>query len=173
MPDKHSLESRIWTVVLAGTLGACGTAQAPPAEAPPPESAPVATSSACSLLTAAEIQEVLGRAPGAPITPPGAEDCVYPDASDSTLTILRVSLADSGYSSYDSFVATYQAEFGGEEPPREYYRPVEGIGDWAMYVADENALQVFRGGKMLQVSPNPPDEGKALGLAHKAIARLP
>jgi hypothetical protein len=40
-----------------------------------------------------------------------------------------------------------------------------------MYVADENALQVFRGGRMLQVSLDPYDEAKACPGA-KALARL-
>jgi hypothetical protein len=42
-----------------------------------------------------------------------------------------------------------------------------------MYVADEHALQVFRGGRMLQVSMDPYDDAKALALAQKAIGRLP
>jgi hypothetical protein len=82
-------------------------------------------------------------------------------------------MSDSGFASFDGFVASYQAEFGGEEPPREYYRPIEGVGDWAMYVADENALQAFKGGRMLQVGTNPPEEAQAIALAQKAIQRLP
>ncbi|MGH9388487.1 MAG: hypothetical protein ACRD1Z_02660, partial [Vicinamibacteria bacterium] len=85
----------------------------------------------------------------------------------------RLTTSDTGFASYDGFVASYQAEFGGEEPPREYYRPIEGVGDWAMYVADENAVQAFSGGRMLQVATNPPDEGQALALAQRAIPRLP
>jgi hypothetical protein len=84
-----------------------------------------------------------------------------------------VTYSESGFASYDGFVASYQAEFGGEEPPREYYRPIEGVGDWAMYVADENALQAYKGGRMLQVGTNPPDEAQAVALAQKALARFP
>jgi hypothetical protein len=156
----------------------CGGSEAPREESPAaqaPESAEStaeASSAACGLLTAEEIQEALGRAPGAPQTPPGTEDCVWSAADDPSITLLRVRTSDSGYASYDSFVESYQAEFGGEQPPTEYYRPIQGVGDWAMYVADENAIQVFKGGRMLQVAPNPPNEAQALALAQKAVSRL-
>jgi hypothetical protein len=102
----------------------------------------------------------------------GTEDCVWSAADDPSAILVRVTTSDSGYATYDAFVASYSAEFGGEQPPTEYYRPIEGVGDWAMYVADENAIQVFKGGRMLQVAPNPPNEAQALALAQKAAPRL-
>jgi hypothetical protein len=131
-----------------------------------------ATSAACSLLTAEEIREVLGEAPAPPQTPEGTEECIWSSSEDPARILLRATTSDSGYASYDSFVASYSAEFGGEQPPTEYYRPIEGVGDWAMYVADENAIQVFKGGRMLQIAPNPPNEAHALALAQKAVSRL-
>jgi hypothetical protein len=87
--------------------------------------------------------------------------------------LVRLTVSDSGYATYDAFVASYGAEFGGEQPPREYYRPIEGVGDWAMFVADENAVQVFQSGKMVQVVTSPPDENQSVALARKVLPRLP
>lgn len=177
MRDKVSIQGVLWPILLAAAVVSCGGSDAPPSEAPPAESAaaeaPPPDAVPCAVLNAQEIQEVLGKAPGTPQAPAGTEDCLWPDASDPATNLLRITVSDSGYASYDTFVASYQAEFGGEQPPTEYFRPVEGIGDWAMYVADEHALQVFRGGRMLQVSMDPYDDAKALALAQKAIGRLP
>jgi len=157
-------------------LTSCGGSEAPQGEsasAEIPASEPqAAASGTCALLNADEIQEVLGKAPGAPQTPEGTQDCIWSSADDPSSTLVRLTTSDSGFTSYDGFVASYQAEFGGEQPPTEYYRPIEGVGDWAMYVADENALQVFTGGRMLQVGTNPPDEQQAIALAQKAVPRL-
>ncbi len=162
--------------VFAG-LVSCGGSEAPQGgsastEAPTGE-AQAPASATCALLTSGEIQEVLGKAPGAPQTPVGTEDCIWSAADDPSTNLVRLTTSDSGYASYDAFVASYSAEFGGEQPPTEYYRPIQGVGDWAMYVADENALQVFKGGRMLQVAVNPPNDAQSLALAQKAVARMP
>jgi hypothetical protein len=167
----------ILVVIFTGGLVSCGGSEAPQegsasTEAPTAE-APAAASATCALLTSGEIQEALGKAPGAPQSPVGTEDCIWPAADDPSSNLVRLTTSDSGYESYDAFVASYAAEFGGEQPPTEYYRPIQGVGDWAMYVADENALQVFKGGRMLQVAVNPPSDAQALALAQKAVARLP
>jgi hypothetical protein len=165
-------------VVLVAGLAACGGTTEPPREESAPaealgtEEAPAATSAACSLLTAEEIREVLGEAPAPPQTPEGTDECLWSSSEDPARTLVRVTTSDSGYPSYESFVTSYQAEFGGEQPPTEYYRPIQGVGDWAMYVADENAIQVFKGGRMVQIAPHPPNEAHALALAQKAVARL-
>ena len=174
MKDRVFIHRILLPGLLLAGLTYCGGSEAPQSE---PASAgtsepQAAASGTCSLLTADEIQEVLGNAPGAPQSPEGTEDCLWPSADDPSSTLVRLTISDSGFASFDGFVASYQAEFGGEEPPREYYRPIEGVGDWAMYVADENALQAFKGGRMLQVGTNPPDEAQAIALAQKAIPRL-
>ncbi len=177
MKDSVSIQRVLLPGLLLAGLTSCRGS-----EAPPSESAPASTTAAeqkapasgtCALLTAEEIQEVLGKATGAPQSPAGTEDCLWPSAEDPSSTLVRATLSDSGFASFDGFVASYQAEFGGEEPPREYYRPIEGVGDWAMYVVDENAIQVFKGGRMFQVGTNPPDEAQAIALAQKAVPRLP
>ncbi len=172
MKDKLSAYR---VLVLIGFVS-CGGSQAPEGEPPSteaPAEAPATTFAGCALLTAEEIQEVLGRAPGAPQNPVGTEECIWSSADDPSSILVRLATSDSGYASYDGFVASYSAEFGGEQPPTEYYRPIQGVGDWAMYVADENAIQVFKGGRMVQVAPNPPNEAQALALAQRAAARMP
>jgi len=177
MKDRVSLQPILWPALLLAGLISCGGSEAPPGESDSPGTAApepqAAASGTCALLTAEEIQEVLGKATGAPQTPEGTEDCIWSSADDPSSTLVRLTTSDSGFASYDGFVASYQAEFGGEQPPTEYYRPIEGVGDWAMYVADENALQAFKGGRMLQVGTNPPDEQQAIALAKKAVPRLP
>ncbi len=178
MKQRVSIPRVLLSAVLLSGLTYCGGSEAPPSEPAATTGAPAsepqaAASGTCALLTAAEIQEVVGKAPATPQAPVGTEDCLWPSAEEPSSTLVRVALTDSGFTSFDGFVASYQAEFGGEEPPREYYRPIEGVGDWAMYVADENALQAFKGGRMLQVGTNPPDEAQAIALAKKAIPRLP
>jgi hypothetical protein len=173
MWDSSLLKRLFPSALLAAGLSACGGTEAPPAETTSTAPAETEPSGTCRFLTAEEIQEVLGKAPGAPRSPAGTEDCIWPPADDPSGTLVRVTYSESGFASYDGFVASYQAEFGGEEPPREYYRPIEGVGDWAMYVADENALQAYKGGRMLQVGTNPPDEAQAVALAQKALARFP
>ena len=176
MRDRVSIQHVLWPALLLAGLTSCGSSEAPPAETASAETATepaAAASGTCALLNAEEIQEVLGKAAGASQNPEGTEDCIWSSADDPSSTLVRLTTSDSGYASYDGFVSSYAAEFGGEQPPTEYYRPIEGVGDWAMYVADENALQVFKGGRMLQVGTNPPDDAQALALAQRAIPRLP
>jgi hypothetical protein len=172
--EKLAVPKMVFLLLLVAGCGGSETS-------PPPESgsesaaAPAAgsPSGTCALLTAEDIQEVTGQAPGAPSAPPGTDDCQWPSASAPSTTLVRLTVSDSGYDTYDTFVASYGAEFGGEQPPREYYRPIEGVGDWAMYVADENAVQVFQRGKMVQVVTTPPDENQSVALARKVLPRLP
>jgi len=176
MKYEVSIQHTLWPLLLAG-LTSCGGSGAPQGESASAETAASepqpAASGTCALLNAEEIQEVLGKATGAPQSLEGTEDCIWSSADDPSSTLVRLTTSDSGYASYDGFVSSYQAEFGGEQPPAEYYRPIEGVGEWAMYVADENALQVFKGGRMLQVGTNPPDEQQSIALAQRAVARLP
>jgi hypothetical protein len=169
-----NIQHVLWPTLLLAGLTSCGSSEAPKAETASAETTTApAVSGSCALLTVEEIQEVLGKTPGAPQTPEGTQDCIWSSADDPSSTLVRLTTSDSGYASYDGFVSSYQAEFGGEQPPTDYYRPIEGVGDWAMYVADENALQAFKGGHMLQVGTNPPDEQQAIALAQRAVPRLP
>jgi hypothetical protein len=178
MKDKVFLQHIPGLALLLAGLSSCGGSEAPRSETASSETATESAAGApasgtCGFLTADDIQTTLGKASGAPRNPEHTQDCIWPAADDPSTTLVHLRFSDSGYASYDDFVASYQAEFGGEQPPIEYYRPVEGVGDWAMWIADENALRVFQGGRMLQVSASPPDEQQAIALAQKALPRLP
>ncbi|MGH9323340.1 MAG: DUF3558 family protein, partial [Vicinamibacteria bacterium] len=173
MNDLISLRS--WLILVAGlafsavVAPGCGGGQAPEESATTSEAASTEEASSsldvCTLLTPAEIQEVMGQAPGDPQhLEEGLGGCAWSTA-DSSSTLVRIVLSGSSYDSYEDFVAGYQSEFGGEEPPTEYYRPIQGVGDWAMYLADQGALQVFQGGRMLEVATTPADEARSVELS--------
>ncbi|HSF17892.1 MAG TPA: hypothetical protein VLK65_20305 [Vicinamibacteria bacterium] len=126
----------------------------------------------CSFLTAAEIEEALGRAPGEPR--PGSEgitSCTWA-APDGSGSLVQLVLRNTTLSSYEDFVSEYGEEFGGENPPRDRFRPLEGPGDWSLYVADDNAIRVFRGEEELTVISEAAekDEEVLMDLAEKAVA---
>lgn len=155
----------------------CGPSPAPK-ETKSSESAPAETRASvdvCGLLTAAEIDQVLGRAPGEPQSGPGTEglgECTWPSAADSSSPLLSLKLSTTDLDSYDAFVHSYQTEFGGEEPSTEYYHRIQALGTWAMYVVDEGALRIYHGDRRLDVAPKPPDEEKAIALGKMAAGRL-
>jgi hypothetical protein len=159
-------------VTLAALVG-CGGSGAPEESATP--SAEPETSAArvdvCGFLTSADIEEVLGTAPGEP--QPGDEglgECSW-SAADGSGSLARLILDEATLTSFDDFVMEFGEEFGGENPPRERFHPVEGLGDWAMYVADDSAIRVFRGDKMLEVRSEAAngDEDTLEALAGKAV----
>jgi hypothetical protein len=175
-PELHSRTSFVGGCALAALLllTGCGGSEPPPAETETetsaPEPAPAATTDVCALVTAEEIQEVLGEAPGAPeASSAGLGGCRWPSASSSA-TLLEMSVAPTSLKSYDDFVADYGREFGGENPSKEYYRPHEGVGDWALYRKDDGVLQVYVGDRMLQIVA--PEE-KSVAIAAMALSRFP
>jgi hypothetical protein len=84
-----------------------------------------------------------------------------------------VTVSPSTLESYDDFVAEYGREFGGENPSKEYYQPVEGLAAWALYRTSGDVLEVYTGDRMLGVTVRPVSKEHAVSLAEKAIARLP
>jgi hypothetical protein len=127
----------------------------------------------CPLLTSEDMEEVLGEAPGAPETSDEMlGQCSWPKADGSgTLAVVRLEEAVLG--SFDEFVTEYGVEFGGENPPRDEYHPVEGVpGDWAMYVAEEQKVQAYHGEHVLEVSAPGADEEQVTALATRAMRRF-
>ena len=124
----------------------------------------------CSLLTASDIEESLGRRVGDPT--PGNEglgQCAWgPDAS------VLLTLETASLKSFDDFVVAFGEEFGGEDPPRERFHPVDDVGgDWAMYVADRDMVRTFLGRQVLEVSSVGAEEAHIVVLANRAMSRLP
>ena len=151
-------------------MTACGGGDAPgTSEAEQPAPAESAQNDLCDLLTEAEIEEALGAAPMA--SSPGDSSCEWaaPEGSDP---LIRLRLTSSNLMSYADFVAEFNAEFGGEEPDREEYMPVEGIGDWAMFVADGHILEAHIGERMLRVQTSAGSLEAATMIAELALPRV-
>lgn len=154
-------------VVACGGGGAPGESAASSGEAEP--SAPAVD--VCGFLTPADIEEVLGTAPGEPEAgDEGMGECSW-SAADGSGSLVRLTLDGAILHSFDDFVMDYGEEFGGENPPRELFHPVEGLGDWAMYVADDSAIRVFRGDEVLEVRSEAAkgDEDLLTTLAERAV----
>jgi hypothetical protein len=172
MTSGRRLGARVVLGALLGLTG-CGGSETPERSAATESapSPPAGGGEACGLLTTEEIAGVMGASPGAPQTgSTGA--CTWPTSSGSG-TLVQVELTESGFSTFEAFVASYQSEFGGEEPSRQHYRPVEGLGDWAMFVVDDGQLQIHRAGRMLLITTSPAGEERAASLGRMALARLP
>jgi hypothetical protein len=137
-----------------------------------PEAAPRAD--LCVLLASTDIEQVLGASPGAPQA--GDDDlgqCVW-EAADGSGTLVELTLDEALLGSFDEFVTAFGEEFGGENPPRAEYHPVDGVpGDWAMYVAEEHMVRAFRGEHVLEVSSPAAEEAQVIDLATRAMGRLP
>lgn len=161
-------------VTAAFMVAGCGGGDQPmeTEEAAPEEMAPGVD--LCSLLTSNDIEEVLDDIPDDP--QPGDEmlgQCTWPSATESG-TLVVLTLEEAVLDSFDEFVTQYGVEFGGENPPRDEYHPVEGVpGDWAMYVAPDDMVQAFRGEYVLEVSAPGAEEEQVIDLASRAMERLP
>ena len=155
-------------VVLIAVFSGCGGSEAPPEPAPKAEAPPAAN--LCNLLTADEIAEVMGAAPGEPTA--DSEGCAWPSAGGGD-PLVELSMSRSTLKSYDDFVAEYGREFGGENPSKEYYQPVEGLGDWGLYRTTGDVLEIHSGDRMLAMIVRPASRANAEALAGKALPRLP
>jgi hypothetical protein len=165
-------------VTLFSSVG-CGGGESTGGAEPAAQSAPP-RADLCALLTSADIEAALGTASGEPAPgDAGKGQCTWGTA-DGSGALVVLTLQRAGLDSFDEFVADFGEEFGGEDPPREEYHPVEGIpGDWAMYVAEEHMVRAFRGDDVLEVSsPSAPsvpsvEEAQIIDLATRAMANLP
>ena len=158
-------------LALALAASGCGGAGEQAATEEAVEAAPAVD--LCGLLTAAEVEQVLGTRPGEP--EPGEEalgQCTWASpGGEGPLVVLTLDKAV--LHSFDDFVAAYGEEFGGEDPPRDRFHPVEGLGDWAMYRADDHMVRTFRGDRVLEVSAPSAEEAQVVELAKLAMSRLP
>jgi hypothetical protein len=148
--NRKSFLSHI--VIIAGilalaTLGCGGDDSTPPSEG--------ARTQLCGLLSSGDIMDVLRKGTSDPT--PGQEGvghCTWP-ALDGSGTVVELVL-----------------ESGGENPPPDDVPPVVGLGDWAIYRADEDMIRVFFGEQVLNVSAPGADESQLTDLASRAMASL-
>ena len=159
-------------VTLYSSVG-CGGGESTGGSERAAESAPP-RADLCALLTSADIEAALGTAAGEPAPgDDGKGQCTW-GAADGSGTLVVLTLERAGLDSFDEFVADFGEEFGGEDPPREEYHPVEGVpGDWAMYVAEDHMVRAFRGDDVLEVSAPSVEEAQIVDLAARAMAKLP
>ena len=179
---KHSnVPTFFYSLAVAALIAGCGgggdgdSMEATESSTEATEATEVAGADVCALLTASDIEEALGTTAGDP--QPGAEEglgnCSWASAEGGDPVAVLV-LEKAVLGSFDEFVAAFGEEFGGEDPPRDEYHPVDGVpGDWAMYVAEEHMVRAFRGDQVLEVSSPSAEEEQVVDLAARAMARLP
>jgi hypothetical protein len=163
--------------LLAVVLGACGgdTPSAPPSTA-------LDEVDACALLTAEEIEEATGIAPGAPDDSgpaSGPPMCNWPAADNSHPFAVSLLVAPSdNYTSFDGALARWQesAEGMGMEFDANDYQEVEGPGTVNSWMEEAGMLQAHRGNRMVQVfaqvAPDRDGLAASTALARHAMARL-
>ena len=152
-------------LLLAAACGGSSDAPADQAATPPaPPAAPRATSAAgmCALLTQAEAEEILGKAPAAPEPQPNGS-CSY-----STGEIMIAPLPKS-FSSASEFREFAQSEVKRTNDRAKQaimtYEPVD-LGDAAFY--DSFSLHILKGGQVLTIVA---EKSRALRIAAKALPR--
>jgi hypothetical protein len=126
----------------------------------------------CALLTAEEIQEATGIAPGQPNPVP--PQCTWPTADGRTETFVQLLVTASDIDSFDELMSTLRAGMGADFNPASYER-VEGVGDFAVIV-DGFMMQSYVPGRMVQLTVSPPGERFAAAptraLLEKTIQRV-
>jgi Protein of unknown function (DUF3558) len=155
-------------------LAVCGGSGAPePAASSATEEKAATTVDVCGLLTSAEIEQALGKAPSSEpkAGSEGMSECSWPSPEGAS-PLVHLVVSPSGQDSWEAFVLSYQSEFGGEEPPPEYFVRIEGLGSWAVYRVDDNLLEVHAGDRTLEVRIDPPGQDGAEAIARKALSRL-
>lgn len=166
-------------VVLAAVLvlPACSqpTDQAPAGGAPVP-AAGAALLDACPLLAADDIATVFGQPPGAPerITGKFAATCKWPSADGKNPELVHVLVTTgSAVSSFEDYERRGRAAMQGRFANTPIQK-VEGLGDFAVWAGDDQsgALQVFRGGRLVQVTVSRTGERPALDVARALVARV-
>lgn len=158
------------TLVVSGCGGGGDSMESTSTEAPAAEP----RADLCALLTASDIEEALGAAAGSSAAGDEALGRCTWAAADGSGNAVVLTLENAVLGSFDEFVTAFGEEFGGENPPRDEYHPVEGVpGDWAMYVAEEHMVRAFRGEHVLEVSAPAAEEEQVVDLATRAMGRLP
>ncbi len=172
---KHSNARRMfYSLAIAALVAGCGGGDDSSSSTDTPSEPADARADLCALLTASDIEEALGKTTGDP--QPGDEglgQCSWA-SSEGGEPVAILTLERAVLGSFDEFVAAFGEEFGGEDPPRDEYHPVDGVpGDWAMYVAEEHMVRAFRGDRVLEVSSPTAEETQVVDLATRAMGRLP
>jgi hypothetical protein len=139
----------------AGSAGASSSASRPSREV-------------CSLLTAEDIQSVLGIAPGA--SKLEKVQCIWPAADGSNEFLVQLIVTETMVRSYDELARNYREEL--DTDPATAIHPIPGVGQFAVGFKEMAMVQIYTGSTMVQVSTFEHREQHALDLAKRAVARL-
>ena len=161
-----------WFVVLSlatvySLLAGCGADS--PQNSSPAKSAS-AEPAACTLLTAAEIEEAMGVVPGEPENAnPGLNNCQWPNPG-SPFPVAYVGLSYHGEHSWEKYREGMIASDMGD-PEAEGERI--DIGRFGHYHPDTSLIQVFAdGGLLITLNVRGATKAQILDLANRALARL-
>jgi hypothetical protein len=131
---------------------------------------------ACALLTAEEIEQATGKAPGAP-EPKKVGDivpsCRWPAADGSSTQIVHVLVGRTGPATYEAFLENMKEQLE-EGFSADDYEKLD-IGNYGVWWKDVN-VQVYTSDYMIVVTNSempPADRDVCIQLAKKAMARLP
>ena len=140
----------------------------------------------CTLITATEIEEVVGQPPGEPVRKAlGTSffECRWPSADGSEHQLAHVAFRPArAPATYEEWVRQYKAGMGDdfEESDLDAYQRIDGLGDYALFLDGGSlggSLQVYDRERMLQVDtaavPGASNLDLALALGRKAVERLP
>lgn len=122
----------------------------------------------CALLTADEIQTVMGTAPAEPRFE--GNQCAWASQDGSEQFLVQMIVTPSPYKSFDEVAETYREQMDAD--PAEAIEPIEGVGLFAIGLKGMAMVQIFTGTHMVQVATSGKEQDRALELAKKAVARL-
>lgn len=161
--DRIAWLSAAATVLL---IAACDARE--PAAAPAPGAAPTASpTSVCDWLSDASLAQVLGETPASSAPTAGLRGCVWKRADG--MPLVQLTIAPNAARSAQDYRDALARELG-EDWNDDDLRPVDGLGDWAFYMADARLLLVFRGRGTLQIMAGG-GEGEAMALARIVLDR--
>lgn len=123
----------------------------------------------CALLTAEDIQSVLGTTPGAPRFE--KPQCIWASADGSQDHLVQLIVTSAYYRSYDDIAKAYRETMDGADPAKAMH-PIEGAGLFAVGYSEMPMVQIYTGSSMVQVATFGNEELHALELAKKVVGRL-
>jgi hypothetical protein len=134
------------------------------------------TLDACPLLDPGAIAEVLGESPGPPERTPGkfAATCKWPSADGRTPELVHVLITTgAAVASFEDYDRRGRAAMKGRFADTPI-QPVAGFGDFAVWAGDDasGALQVFEGGRLVQVTVARVGDRPALDVARALMGRV-
>jgi hypothetical protein len=169
---KAALTRIVGGVLFAALAFGCGQT---PADAPARNEAsggagakPSGATDTCSLLTATDIQSVMGTAAGTPVGE--GHKCDWPSADESKQSLVSLIVTGTNLRSYDEYAETFRKEMNAD-PATSIHR-IDGPGLFAIGFNDMPMVQIYSGSSMVQVATFGNKETHALELAKKVVARI-